>query len=196
MTKKRKAASPILPCQNESDPKVISSDQYEELKGFIVRENAKSVEAIRESNERRLAAIEDSLSFTMDTVSTVAARQQSADRDIIALRKDNEELRNRVLRLELQEDRRQQDIRLVCLLFSGPAVQTQNRRAEATELIMELIYDRMRYDMDRNQIKTAFRLKNGEILMEFTTAASGSDRDVLFRSKTKLEAQVCSYPSL
>ena len=61
-----------------------------ELKDFIVRENAKCVEAIRDSNERRMAAIEEAVSFAMDSISNIAARQQSADADILQLRRENQ----------------------------------------------------------------------------------------------------------
>ena len=40
--------------------------------------------------------------------------------------------------------------------------------------------------MDRNQIASYFRLRSGTIFIEFTSTGPGSDRDAVFRSKTKL----------
>ena len=98
------------------------NDICAELKDFIVRENAKCVEAIRDSNERRMAATEEAVSFAMDSLSNIAARQQSADTDILQLRRENQEMMSRLRRLEMQEDRQQQERRLTCLLFSGPVI--------------------------------------------------------------------------
>ena len=158
-----------------------------ELKDFIVRENAKCVEAIRDSNERRMAAMEEAVSFAMDSISNIAARQQSADADILQLRRENQEMLSRLRHLEMQEDRLQQERRMTCLLFSGPVIQRQNRHEEAAGLVYRLIRQHMQYDLDRSQLKTAFRLKSGKIMAEFSSAASGSDRDVLFRTKSKLK---------
>ena len=78
MTKKRKVCSP---------PQGDRSDNYEELKEFIVRENSKCVEEIKTANERRIAAVEASLTFALDSITAVSQRQYSADIDIVQLKK-------------------------------------------------------------------------------------------------------------
>ena len=83
MTKKRKACSPTQEAQR---------DMCAELKEFIVRENAKSVKEIKDSNDRRLIAIEESLSFAMDGLAAVSDRQRSADSDISHLKRETAEL--------------------------------------------------------------------------------------------------------
>ena len=186
MTKIRQAGSPLRKSRTGALEE-SQCDTCADLKDFIMRENARSVEAIRSSNERRLAAVEEALSFSMDTLSNVAARQQSYGRDILQLRQENAEIMSRLRCLEMQEDRLQQEKRLACLLFSGPAVECQNQYYDAAWLIHSLIRRYMHYDMDQSQIKTAFRLRSRKIMVEFSSAAPGSDRDVLFRSKSKLK---------
>ena len=126
MTKKRKACSP---------PQENQSDLCAELKEFIVKENAKCVKEIKDSNERRISAMEDSLSFAMDAISSVSARQTSADRDIRTLQKETAELRSRLQTLELQEDRQSQERRRGCLVFfwTVPAVPPPPCRLRAAD---------------------------------------------------------------
>ena len=188
MGKKRKAGSPLQQSQGGTgvEPDQRQIDLCAELKDFIVSENAKCVAAIQDTNERRIAAMEQSLSFTMDSISTLAARQQSADWDILQLRRETADMEARLQRLEMQEDRVQQEKRLTCLLFSGPAV-LNHRREDAAELISALIHRHMQHEIDRAQVRAAFRLKSGKIMMDFYSAAPSSDRDVMFRSKSKLK---------
>lgn len=175
--KKRKACSPTQEGQH---------DVCAELKAFIVRENEKCVKEIKDSNDRRMVAVEESLSFAMDSLSAVSNRQQSADLDILELQKETADLRQRLQQIELCEDHRQQEKRLTTLIFSGPALQALSRREDAAELIRFTVEQYMRHSLDRTQVKAQFRLKNGKVLTEFTSAALGSDRDILFRSKSKL----------
>lgn len=176
MTKKRKVCS----------PQTGESEICADLKAFIVQENAKCVKEIKESNERRLVAIEESLSFALDSITAVSERQQSADVDILDLQREVTDLRQRLRQLENSEDRRQQDGRLTSLIFSGAALQALPRREEAAELIRSVVQQYLRHTLDRSQVRTVFRMRNGKILMDFTTAARDSDRDVLFRNKSKL----------
>ena len=90
MTKKRKACSP-------TQDGAGSTSFCEELKAFIVSENAKCVKEIRDSNDRRLGAIEESLSFALDSLAAVSNRQHSADVDIVQLRRDTADLKQRLL---------------------------------------------------------------------------------------------------
>ena len=179
MPKRRKVCSPAQGEQSETD---ICA----ELKEFIARENVKCVKEIRDSNDRRLVAIEESLSFTMDSLKAVSERQNSADIDIIQLQRETAELRRRLQQMELSEDRRQQEGRLTSLIFSGPAIQTLTRREDAARLIQSVVQQHLRHTLDSSQVKAMIRLKNGKVLIDFTTAARGSDRDILFRTKTKL----------
>ena len=82
MTKKRKVNSPMQEGH---------SDLCADLKDFIVKENAKCVKEIKDSNDRRLVALEDSLSFTMDALTSVSARQKSAEQHIHSLQRETEE---------------------------------------------------------------------------------------------------------
>ena len=177
MTKKRKVCSPT---QEEQ------SDICAELKRFIVQENAKCVKEIKDSNDRRLVAIEESLSFSMDALTAVSDRQRTATKDIVELQRETAELKRRLLQMELNEDRQEQERRLTCLVFSGPYLQAHTQREEALQLIRSVVHEYLKLKLDGAQVKTGFRTSNGKILIEFTSAAPGSDRDVLFRSKAKL----------
>ena len=179
MPKRRKVC---YPAQGERSEVDICA----ELKEFIVLENAKCVKEIRGSNNRRFVALQESLSFAMDSLTAVSERQHSADVDILQLQKETAELRRRLQQMELGEDRRQQESRLTSLIFSGPAIQPQTRREDAARVIRSLVQLHLRHTLDPSQVKAMFRLKNGKVLTDFTTAARGSDRDVLFRTKTKL----------
>ena len=77
------------------------SDLCAQLKEFIVKENTKCVAEIKESNDRRLAALKDSLTFSMDALSSVSSRQNSAVVDIRELKKETAELKCRLQRMEL-----------------------------------------------------------------------------------------------
>ena len=177
MTKKRKVCSPSQEGQ---------SDICAELKQFIVQENAKCVKEIKDSNDKRLSALEESLSFAMDSIAVVSDRQRSTDIDIVELQRETADLRRRLQQIELDEDRRQQEKRLVCLVFSGQSLQAQTRREDAAQLIRSLVQQYLRHTLDSSQVKAMIRLRNGKVLVEFTSSSPGSDRDVLFKSKSKL----------
>ncbi|KAF0287851.1 Brevican core protein [Amphibalanus amphitrite] len=180
MGKRRKVCSPSQ--EGPSDGDICA-----ELKEFIVSENSKCVKEIRDSNDRRIAAVEESLSFAMDSLTAMSERQRSADIDILQLQRETAELRRRLQHLELSEDREQQEKRLTSLVFSGPALQSKTSREDAARLIRSLVQQRMEHALDSAQVKAMIRLRNGRVLIDFTTAAPGSDRDVLFRNKTKLK---------
>ncbi|KAF0287816.1 hypothetical protein FJT64_013789 [Amphibalanus amphitrite] len=123
----------------------------------------------------------------MDSLTAVSDRQRSADTTILELQKETAELKQRLLQLETSEDSQQQAKRLVCLVFSGPALQAQTRREDAASLIQSVVKRYLDHSLDSAQVRTMIRLKNGKMLVEFTTADMGSDRDILFRSKSKLK---------
>ena len=132
---------------------------------------------IRDSNDRRLGAIEESLPFALDSLAAVSNRQHSADVDIVQLRRETADLKQWVPRLELSEDRLQQEKRLVCLVFSGPALQSLSRHEDAAQRIRSILRQYMRHDLDLSQVRAVIPLRNGRFLIEFGSAAPGSDRD-------------------
>ena len=170
-----------------SPTQAVQSEIYSDLKAFIVRENERCVKEIQNSNDRRLEAIEASLNFAMDALQTVSARQQTAVRDIQALQRESAQLQSRLRRLELSEDRLQQDKRLECLIFSGPAVRSLTSREQAVQRVRSVVRDYISHSIDESQLKAVIKLRNDKVLFEFQTASPGSDRDVVFRSKTKLK---------
>ena len=79
MPKRRKVGSP----SNEEQRDICA-----ELKDFIVSENEKCVREIKKSNDRRIGALEESLSFAMDSIAAVSQRQSSADSNILQLQRE------------------------------------------------------------------------------------------------------------
>lgn len=120
------------------------------------------------------------------TVTGVSHRQHPPDQQLELVRRQMADLQRRMDELETENDRLQQRFRLPCLIFSGSALPRSGRPAEIPDLIHGIVKDRMGYSLDRNQIKSAFRLRSGNVFVEFTSAGPGSDRDAIYRSKTKL----------
>ena len=181
MNKKRKVSSPVQAGQGDF------SAMCNELKSFIVSENAKCVAQIKETNDRRLGAVEESLTFAMDSIAALSGRQNVANSNIEELKKETEDLKRRLLQFEVTEDRRQQQSRLNTLIFSGPALSAETGRViTAANLIVSLIYRYIKHTMDRAQVKNLVRLRNGKVIFEFTSSAPGSDRDIVYRSRAKL----------
>ena len=106
--------------------------------------------------------------------------------DIVQLQRETADLKQRLLQLELSEDRLQQEKRLACLMFSRPAVQSLSRYECAAQRIRSVIRQYMRHDLDLSRVRAVIQLRYGRVLIEFGSATPGSDRDILFRSRTKL----------
>ena len=79
----------------------------------------------------------------------------------------------------------QQRSRLTCLIFSGPAIPTASPQQDAKEVIKNLLQKYMNFELDVNQVSTVFRV-HSRLFVEFTTTAPGSNRDHLYRTKTRL----------
>ena len=65
-------------------------------------------------------------------------------------------------------------------------MQSQTRREDTFELIQAVVRQHMRHGINCTQIKDIRKLKNGKTMIEFTAGGPGSERDILFRSKSKL----------
>ena len=157
MTKKRKVSSPV---QGLTDFGDICGD----LKKFIAEESAKCVKEIKDSNERRLTAMEESLSFVLDSIAAVSNRLRSADAVIMQLQRETADLRRRLQQLEMADDRQQQERRRTTLIFSGPSLRQQTDRDGAVRLIGALVQRYLNHSLDREQLKSLIRLRNGNVL--------------------------------
>ena len=105
--------------------------------------------------------------------------------EVRTLREEVRDLRLQLQSLGLQHDSLQQSIRLVRLIFSGPSIPVVSAQEDVKEVIRSLLLRSMGFELDVRQVNTAFRVRN-KIHVEFTSAAPGSNRDQLFRAKTKL----------
>ena len=117
----------------------------------------------------------------------------SAHAWIVKLRAENERLRQELSRLteridgiETEQDAINQRNRLVSLIFSGPAIPEPVHREETAGIVQHLVDRFMNRNLDMSQVSNAFRLRAGCILVQFASAAKGSERDNLFRSKGRL----------
>ncbi|KAF0293988.1 hypothetical protein FJT64_008287 [Amphibalanus amphitrite] len=98
-----------------------------------------------------MQAVEDSLSFALDSVTALSNRQKSADSELMELKRETADLKMRLQQLELKEDRQEQQKRLSSLIFSGPVLQAESRRERAANLIESLIRQYIRHALDRTQ---------------------------------------------
>ena len=93
----------------------------------------------------------------------------------------------RLQRCKLQENRQEQQKRMTSLIFSGRALQALAHREEAAHLIRSVVQRHMGHILDSEQVRALIRVRNGKVLVEFVSAAPGSDRDLIFRNKSKLK---------
>lgn len=113
-----------------------------------------------------------------------AAGANNLPREVEMLREEVGKLQRRVMQLE---DGMEQRDRLVNLLFSGPAIPEPTEDENTGDLIRALLSTHLSFPLDPDQVAAAFRLQNHKIMVRFKSASPGSDRDKLFRSKTKLK---------
>ena len=106
----------------------------------------------------------------------MSSRQQSSAIDIILLQRNTAELRRRLQRLEISEDRLVQEKRISCLVFSGPALESLPRRENVAHSIRTVTHQYLRHDMVQSPINALIMLRDGKIPIEFSLAAHGSDR--------------------
>ena len=119
----------------------------------------------------------------------VARTSGSSDQHGSQLRELHQQLtalQCRVEELELKHDSLEQRTRLPCLIFSGPAIPESGSSDEILRLIKGVISDKVGYQLDASRVLSSFRLRSGGLFVEFMSASPGSDRDVIFRSKTRL----------
>ena len=115
-----------------------------------------------------------------------ATRSERSHNDYEELRRQLASLTKRVEELESDNDSLQQRARHACLIFSGSALPEPTQGEHAVSLLQDLLSKHMEYQLDGAQVKAAFRLGDRAILAEFQSSAVGSDRDTLFRTKTRL----------
>ena len=120
------------------------------------------------------------------STSAVSFRSQTKD-DIEELRQRLSDLQRRLQDLELENDALQQRARQACLVFAGSAIPECSQEEKTGNLMQELLLKHMGFALDLSQVKAAFRLRNQNIFVEFTSVGLGSNRDSLYRQKTRLK---------
>lgn len=160
-----------------------------DLKSFIKQENEKMkhdlVAEIHERTENRFREIEKAISYAQDTLAEETGKSekayQLAHRAVTALEACN----NRLEKVEEELDKYKQDALLDWLVFSGKPIPAYHQNENLARILTELLADLMEYRIDIDQVHSIFRIKS-TLHVRFWTSEPGSDRDKLFRGKTRL----------
>ena len=163
-----------------------------DLKEFIRKENAINsknlAEEIRRHNDERMAALESSLAFALETNETLAKRLAEVEQRAEMAEKELQDNARRMFAMEQQLDQLQQHDLQDWLIFSGPAV---HRRPDAgtdgdpARALYSTIRQYMGYSMNKEQVREMHR-EDRQIRVRFNATGAGSDRHFLVRNKTKL----------
>lgn len=106
--------------------------------------------------------------------------------EIRVLREEICNLKTRLHQVEHKQDVAEQRNRLVCLIFSGSAIPDPVRGEDTADVIRNVVLHCMSITLNMSQIDAAFRLRSGNIMVQFKFAGLGSDRHRLYKSRTAL----------
>ena len=170
-----------------------NEDIIADLKKFIQSENARSnrslAEEIRKSNDERISALENSISFALTASETMAKRLAEAEARAKQAETDIHLCVRRLAELELELDQVQQRSLQDWLIFSGPAISSRmsrtHRNEDASRMLPALLQQLMGFSMSMDQV-AELRREARQISVRFSTVGPGSDRYILIRNKTKL----------
>ena len=207
---KRKNTSPLMNDvtknrrtgdEDEGDVEVVGADDraqtdsettIADLKKFIRRENEESrkniTEEIKRHNEERITALENSLTFALTVNETLSKRLAAVEQRAEQSERDFLNCARRIGALEDELDSMHQSRLLDWLIFSGPAIPRRprdSRREDIPRLLVTLLERLLDFQLDMDQVSEVQR-EERQLRVRFTSARPGSDRDVLFRNKTRL----------
>ena len=174
--------------QSGSDETAIT-----DLKSFIRRENQESrksiTEEIKKYNEKRMAALENSLTFALTVNETLSKRLTAVEKRAEQAEQDFFQCAKRICVVEEELDNMHQSKLLDWLIFSGPAIPRRPRNGRPGEngaqMLAAMLEQLLDFHVDMQQIGEVYR-EERQLRVRFTTSRPGSDRDVLFRNKTRL----------
>ena len=172
--------------QSGSDDATIA-----DLKQFIRRENQESrksiAEEIKRHNEERIAALENSLSFALTVNETLSKRLTEVEKRAERAEQDFLHCARRICTMEEELDSMHQTRLLDWLIFSGPAIPRRPRggREDTPQMLAAMLEELMEFQVDMSQICEVHR-EERMLRVRFTSSKPGSDRDILFRNKTRL----------
>ena len=172
--------------QSGSDDATIT-----DLKQFIRRENQESrksiTEEIKRHSEERIAALENSLSFALTVNETLSKRLAVVEKRAEQAEQDFLHCARRICAMEDELDSMHQARLLDWLIFSGPAIPRRPRdgREDTPRMLAAMLEQLMDFHADMSQISEVHRDER-MLRVRFTSSKPGSDRDTLFRNKTRL----------
>ena len=207
---KRKNTSPLMNDmaknrrtgeEDEGDVEIVGSNDITQsdaeatiadLKEFIRHENQESrksiTEEIKRYNEERIVAIENSLTFALTVNETLSKRLAAVEQRAERSEQDFLQCARRICALEDELDSTHQSRLLDWLIFSGPAIPRRPRDSRGEDiprLLVTLLERLLDFQLDMGQVSEVQR-EERQLRVRFTSARPGSDRDVLFRNKTRL----------
>ena len=181
-----------LPRENGTAPVGSDDAMIADLKKFIRLENQESrksiAEEVKRHNEERMAALENSLSFALTVNETLSKRLADVEKRAEQAEQDFLQCAKRICAMEEELDSMHQNKLLDWLIFSGPAIPRRRRdgRGEDTpRMLAAMLEQLMEFSLNMEQVSEIHR-EERLLRVRFTTCKPGSDRDVLFRNKTRL----------
>ena len=163
------------------------------LKTFIRRENQESrkniTEEIKRYNEERMAALENSLTFALTVNETLSKRLTAVEKRAEQAEQDFFQCAKRICEVEDELDNMRQSKLLDWLIFSGPTIPRRLRNGRPGEngaqMLSAMLEQLLDFRVDMQQISEVHR-EERQLRVRFTYSRPGSDRDILFRNKTRL----------
>lgn len=178
--------------ENDTVQECSDNATMADLKKFIRlenQENRKSIaEEIKRHNEERIAALENSLSFALTVNETLSKRLADVEKRAEQAEQDFLRCAKRICVMEDELDNMHQSKLLDWLIFSGPAIPRRPRdgRGEDTpRMLAAMLEQLLEFRVDMDQVSEVHR-EERLLRVRFTSSKPGSDRDILFRNKTRL----------
>ena len=161
----------------------------EELKTFIRNENENMklelLTELHQRNENRFLELEKAVTYTQDAlveqIQKAERAEQLAQRAATALEDSN----RRLEAVEDELDRLKQNAQLDWLVFSGKPIPRYRQNENLGQILTNMLAELMDYRLDIDQVHSIARVKMS-LHVRFWTSEPGSDRDRLFRGKTRL----------
>lgn len=176
----------------DEQEKATGGTNMEDLKRFITQELARTrkeiTEEVKKEIDTRISAVEDSLNFALTANEVISQRLSKTEKNASETKNELQQCQRRLRAVEDQLDSFEQEKLLDWLVFSGPAIPklTRNDRPEdAPRLLHDMLLDLLGFRLDCNQVKEVHR-DRGKIWVRFSHSFPGSNRDQIFRGKTRL----------
>ena len=189
MTKRKKMSSPASPGDKQVSGGKGLCEEICELKDYIKEELSKLREEFKGWSEARLAAVEEAVSFALDSVAAASAKASAAESEANRAISELETVSQRLRRVEEVTDATEQNARLDLLVFSGKVIPKSRPDENCALLVCKLLEEHMGYRVNDEQISRAHRIQSGKTVVKFNRTGPGSDKEQVWRLRTKLRGK-------